>query len=128
MNGTPLTRYHAEIKVTVDGREARINAFRDTLAEIFTDLSLITQQIPGDWRNGAKREIVNAERKAEQLQRDGALPNTVAKKLSPKTPPVCVNCGSTNTELINWTDKDTGQPRHAWKCQGCRQWLPSKKA
>ena len=126
MNGTPLTRYHAEIKVTVDGREARINAFRDTLAEIFTDLSLITQQIPGDWRNGAKREIVNAERKAEQLQAAGALPHAVAKKLSPKKP-VCVNCGSTNTELIKWTDKDTGQPRQAWKCQDCKQWLPNAR-
>ena len=126
-NGQPTSRYHAEIKVVVDGREARINAFRDTLAEIFTDLSLITQQIPGDWRNGAKREIVNAERKAEQLHAAGALPPTVAKKLSPKTPPPCPNCGSTNTELIKWTDKDTGQPRQAWKCQDCKQWLPNAR-
>ena len=48
----------------------------------------------------------------------------VAKKLAPKTP-LCVNCGSTNTELIKWTDKETGQPRQAWKCQDCKQWLPN---
>ena len=126
MNGEPKTRYHAEVQVTLEGRSARINVFADTLAEIFKDIGTICSQFPQDWMNPAKREIVNAERKAEQLQSAGALPHAVAKKLSPKTP-VCVNCGSTNTELIKWSDKDTGQPRQAWKCQDCKQWLPNAR-
>ena len=124
MNGNPSSRYHAEIKLTVDGREARINVFADTLAEIFNDLGTITMQVPGDWANGGKREIANAERKAEQLRQAGQLPQTVSKKL-PSKAPACPNCGSTNVELIKWTDRDTGQPRQAWKCQDCKQWLPN---
>jgi len=123
MNGSPLTRYHAEVKVTIDGREARINVFADTLNEIFADLGTICEQIPGPFQNGAMRDIVNAERKAEQLRQDGKLPARVGKKLAPPPSPVCPNCGSTNTELIKWTDKETGKPRQAWKCQDCKQWL-----
>jgi hypothetical protein len=128
MNGEPKTRYHAEVQVTLEGRAARINVFADTLNEIFQDIGTICSQFPQDWMNPAKREIVNAERKAEQLRQNGQLPGQVEKKLGPKTP-VCVNCGSTNTELIKWTDKETGQPKQAWKCQDCKQWLPkSRKA
>ena len=49
--------------------------------------------------------------------------------LAPKAPaaPVCVNCGSQNTELINWNDKVTGEAKQAWKCQDCKQWLPNAK-
>jgi len=125
MNGQ--TRYHAEIKVTIDSREARINIFADTLAEVYADLATICEQIPGPLANGARREILNAELKAEQLRQDGKLPDKVSKKLAPNPQPVCVNCGSTNTELIKWTDKVTGEPRQAWKCQDCKQWLPNGK-
>lgn len=121
------TRYHAEIKVTVDGREARINVFADTLAEVYSDLATICQQIPGPLANGGRREILNAELKAEQLRQNGQLPDRVEKKLAPKTPPACPNCGSTNVELIKWTDKDTGEPKQAWKCQDCKQWLPKAR-
>jgi len=126
-NGQPTTRYHAEVKVAVDGREARINVFADTLVEIYRDLSAICQQIPGPLANGARREMLNAELKAEQLRQNGQLPGPVEKKLGSKMPPACPNCGSTNTELIKWTDKETGQPKQAWKCQDCKQWLPKAR-
>ena len=123
------TRYHAEIKVNLYGREARINIFADTLNEIYLDLANICEQIPDEFRNAGHREIANAELKAKQLQKDGLLPDKVAKKLAPKAPtaPVCVNCGSTNTELIRWADKQTQEAKSAWKCQDCKQWLPSAK-
>ena len=128
-NGQPNTRYHAEIKLTLDAREVRINIFADTLVEIYRDLANISEQIPGPIQNGGHREIANAELKAAQLQRDGKLPDRVAKKLGPArsansdTRPVCQSCGSRdNMELIRWADKKTQEARSAWKCQACDQW------
>jgi hypothetical protein len=123
------TRYHAEIKVNLYGREARINIFADTLNEIYLDLAHICEQIPDQFNGAGHREIANAEIKAKQLQKDGLLPDKVAKKLAPKTPiaPVCPGCGSTNTELIRWADKQTQEAKSAWKCQDCKQWLPNAK-
>ena len=124
------SRYHAEIKLTYDAREVRINIFADTLNEIYVDLANISEQLPGPLQNAGHREIANAELKAKQLQKDGVLPERVAKKLAPKAPVApacCVNCGSTNTELIKWTDKTTGEPKQAWKCQDCKQWLPNAR-
>ena len=120
-NGQPSTRYHAEIKLTYDAREVRINIFADTLVEIYRDLANISQQVPGPIQNGAHREIANAEIKAQQLRKDGAAPQKATHL------PVCVNCGSQNTELINWNDKVTGEAKQAWKCQDCKQWLPNAK-
>jgi len=129
MNGTPSSRYHAEIKLTWDAREVRINIFADTLVEIYRDLANISEQIPGPIANAGHREIANAELKAKQLQKDGLLPDKVAKKLAPKAPatPICVNCGSNNTELIRWADKETQEAKSAWKCQDCKQWLPNAR-
>jgi hypothetical protein len=125
MNGTPLTRYHAEIKLNVEGKEARINVFADTLNEIFSDLAKITIQFD-ELRNTAKREILNAELKAKQLQKDGVPPpKKDARPAKPEKagPPVCETCGSNDAmELIKWADKETGEARQAWKCQECKQW------
>lgn len=118
MSGQPSSRYHAEVKLNVEGKEARINVFADTLNEIFADIAKITVQYD-ELHSQAKREILNAELKAQQL------PPT--RNAAPGPTPVCPNCGSVNTELIEWTDKDTGKPRRAWKCQDCGQWLPSRK-
>jgi hypothetical protein len=123
----PETRYHAEVRVTIDGREAKINVFADTLNEIFLDMATICEQLPGPLANGARREILNAELKADQLRKDGKLHDKASKTPARRTQPVCVNCGSTNTELINWNDKVTGEPKQAWKCQDCKQWLPNGK-
>jgi hypothetical protein len=135
MSNGQSSRYHAEIKLTWDAREVRINIFADTLVEVYRDLANISEQIPGPLANAGHREIANAETKAKQLQKDGLLPDAVAKKVAPKaapkaaprTAPICVNCGSENTELISWNDKVTGEPKQAWKCQDCKQWLPSAR-
>ena len=120
MNGDK--RYHAEVKVTLEGRECRINTFRDTLQEIFLDIGTICTQFPQDWMNPAKREIVNAERKAAQLgQQAGAKVPPGAEETGEI--PVCEHCGNQQfMELIHFTDKKTGKPRQAWKCQACEKW------
>jgi hypothetical protein len=124
MNGDK--RYHAEVKIELEGRECRINAFRDTLQEIFQDIGTICSQFPQDWMNPAKREIVNAERKAAQLAQDAASKassKATAKAGETGEIPVCEQCGSQEfMELLRWTDKKTGQPRQAWKCQACVKW------
>jgi len=125
MNGDK--RYHAEVKVTLEGREARINVFADTLNEVFQDIGTICSQFPQDWMNPAKREIVNAERKAAQLKQSQRKP---APRSDPHLDefatgeiPVCDNCGSSEfMELISFTDKKTGRPRREWKCQQCNKW------
>jgi len=36
-------------------------------------------------------------------------------------------CGTDEfMELISFTDKNTGKPRQAWKCQQCQKWHWSK--
>jgi len=121
MNGDKS--YHAEVKITLEGRECRINAFRDTLQEIFQDIGTICSQYPQDWMNPAKREIVNAERKAAQLGQKGAAA-APAKAQETGEFPVCEECGSQEfMELIEFTDKKTGKPRKAWKCQQCQKWV-----
>jgi hypothetical protein len=121
MNGDK--RYHAEVKVTLEGRECRINAFRDTLQEIFQDIGTICTQYPQDWMNPAKREIVNAERKAAQLGIQKGAAAAAAKAQETGEIPVCEHCGSQEfMELITFTDKKTGKPRRAWKCQSCEKW------
>jgi hypothetical protein len=111
------TRYHAEVKITIEGHEARVNCFADSLVEIFKDIGTICSQFPPDWKNPAKREIKNAELKAQQ----------VAAKAAEEEPtgeiPFCENCGTDAfMELIEFADKRTGMPRKAWKCQQCQKW------
>lgn len=127
MNGDKS--YHAEVEITLEGRECRINAFRDTLEEIFQDIGTICTQFPQDWMNPAKREIVNAERKAAQLRQPAGKPAAKAAAGPAGSPqetgeiPVCESCGSSEfMELIKFTDKITGKPRQSWKCQQCLKW------
>lgn len=123
MNGESKTRYHAEIKLTVEGKEARINVFADTLNEVFADLAKIALQYD-QLHLAAKREIVNAELKATFPTAVQPTRKPSGKAAAdPNAPPVCQNCGSNDAmELIQWTDKKTGQSRQAWKCQECDQW------
>lgn len=116
----PNTRYHAELKLTIEGHEARINCFANTLAEIYQDIGTIASQFPPDWKNPAKREIANAELKANQLKGKG---NPAANPDQTGEIPVCQNCGTNEfMELITFPDKRTGNPRQAWKCQQCQKW------
>ena len=131
MNGEK--RYHAEVKLTIEGHEARINCFADTLIEIFEDVGTICAQFPQDWKSPAKREIANAELKAKQLKKEGGDGPTGNFGFTPEGnvvhAPACVHCGSSdNMELISFKDKKNGQPRQAWKCQECKEWhYPEKK-
>ena len=110
------TRYHAEVKLNIEGHEARVNCFADTLVEIFNDIGTIVSQFPPDWKNPAKREIANAELKAKQLKEKPKAEPAAAI-------PVCENCSTdAYMELISFTDKKTGSPRQAWKCQQCQKW------
>ena len=121
MNGDK--RYHAEVKVTLEGRECRINSFRDTLQEVFQDIGTICSQFPQDWMNPAKREIVNAERKAAQLRQPARKAAPAPQVEQTGEVPVCEDCGTDEfMELIEFNDKKTGRPRREWKCQQCNKW------
>ena len=132
MNGDK--RYHAEVKITIEGHEARVNCFADTLSEIFLDIGTICGQFPPDWINPAKREdmnranIANHNGKPKPALKPKPAP---APKPEPDEPfgeetgeiPVCPNCGTSESmELITFNDKKTGKPRQAWKCQECEKW------
>lgn len=127
MNGEPKTRYHAEIKLTVEGKEARINVFADTLNEVFSDLAKIAIQYD-ELHSQARREIMNADLKSKQLKQP--KPSKAPREFDPELDefdtgevPVCLYCGSAEfMELIRFTDKKTGKPRQAWKCQSCDKW------
>lgn len=89
MNGTPPTRYHAEINLTVQGKEARINIFADTLNEIYSDPAKVCVQFD-KLASAARREIKNAELKANQI---GRPTKPGAKSADSDTRPVCESCG-----------------------------------
>jgi len=118
-------RYHAEVKVTLEGRDCRINIFADTLAEIFKDIGIVCTQFPQDWMSPAKREFINAKRKAATLQQQPQSNPPPASHATPtgETPPLCDSCGTDEfMELIEFTDRKTGRPRREWKCQQCNEW------
>jgi formate dehydrogenase maturation protein FdhE len=121
------TRYHAEVKIVTGGRDARINVFADTLAEIFVDVGHITAQYPTETErriegpSRAQLDIGNslntrdhaAARQAEEAELFGNGTRV----------PVCPSCGTDESmELVNFKDKKTGGPRQAWKCQACGKW------
>jgi hypothetical protein len=129
----PKTRYHAEVKVQIDGHEARINCFRDLLDEVFVDIARIIDQFPADWKSPAKRELANAQLKADQMKQqaererikalrdaENALPDILDGE---GEIPICEECGTDEyMELIEWPDRKTGQIKKAWKCQKCQKW------
>ena len=138
-NNNGSTRYHAEVKVMLQGRDVRINVFADTLAEIFRDLGAIVHQCPTAWvpPTDAGRELAAAE-----LAHTNSTPApATAPKATPKpkaqpaakapntATPLCTYCGeSESMELIEFTDKQTGKPRREWKCQACNRWhFPDRK-
>ncbi|HUV52782.1 MAG TPA: hypothetical protein VMW64_06885 [Dehalococcoidia bacterium] len=135
MNGDK--RYHAEVKVTIEGHEARINCFDDTLNEIFLDIGTICSQFPPDWINPAMREAMNQANIARHEKarlapkpKPGPKPEAESDELFGEETgeiPVCPSCGTNEAmELVKWTDKETGAPRAEWKCQNCHKWLPKK--
>lgn len=133
MNGDK--RYHAEVHIIIEGHEARVNCFADTLVEIFNDIGTICAQFPPDWKNPALREEMNQANLAThnrelktgaQKPKPAPKPEAESDELFGKETgeiPVCRACNTNEAmELIPFTDKKTGKPRSAWKCQACGKW------
>jgi len=147
MNGDK-SKYHAEIKLTVEGREVRINILSDILNDVFLDIGTICSQFQPEWQNPARAHEMNKDnigrRQAPappQGVRTGKPVNASSqpKAKAPVQPrpedrdlndwfstgeiPICDTCGSSEfMELISFADKKTGQQRQAWKCQACNKW------
>jgi len=118
MNGDK--RYHGELKVNIGPNEARINVFSDNLQELFKDLGIIQAQFgkADPFTNPAKREIINAERKAAGMGKPSIQESQKTGEI-----PTCEECKSQEfMEFITFTDKKTGKPRGAWKCKMCEKW------
>jgi len=118
------SKYHAEVKVDIEGRDARINIFADTLNEVFRDLAIVTAQLPPSWMRPAKGEIMNAERIAAGAPAAPETPPAGPTVVMPTTPaPACATCSSNQSmELIEFRSKKDGKLKRAWKCQQCSEW------
>jgi hypothetical protein len=120
MNGDK--RYHAEVKITPEGRSATITVSADSLSEVLQDIGIICSEYAPGWKNPAKSDITNPEQKPAQPAKHPA-PKAPAKVQGTGAAPVCDTCGSSEAmELIEFADKKTGKPRKAWKCQQCDKW------
>jgi hypothetical protein len=122
------TRYHAEVKVMLQGRDVRINVFADTLAEVFRDLGLIVSQCPSSpWTplppTPEPTIIPSAEPAAPPKPKAKPTPTADPTTGEITELPVCSQCGQWDAmELIDFVDKQTGEARSAWKCQTCKKW------
>jgi len=138
------SRYHAEVKVSVEGHDCRVNVFADTLQEIFADIGTLCAHFPKEWAPapsfdeipslGAPRPRTPTGKGAQPMSANGRpLPPNVNSNPDgddlPSEVPTCVHCGQWDgMELIKFTSKKDGKPRRAWKCQACDQWhFPEKK-
>lgn len=96
-----------------------VNAFADTPDEaldiIVRTIGLAQGDIePRKRPNQAQREMANAQNRAGHRGNGGSVH---------KGQPCCQECGSDEAmELIRWTDRNTGEPKQAWKCQACNSW------
>ena len=138
MNQT-FTHYHAEVKGSIEGREVRINVFKDDLDAVFLDVGIIVAQLSEatalSLPNSATHPTFADERRA-RAEATAKAANPPAKPAPKPTPhaqqpgeiPVCKSCGSSeHMELVSFTDKRTGKPAQAWKCQACIAWYwPNK--
>jgi len=139
MNGDK-SKYHAEIKLTLEGREVRINILSDILNEVFLDIGTICSQFQPEWKNPARAATMNNANTGSRQPIAGTVgkPVNASSQLKAKSKPedrplgdwletgevpVCEACGSSETmELITFADKKTGDPRQEWKCQSCNKW------
>ena len=115
------SRYHAEVKGSFEGREIRVNVFADTLIRLFSDFLSAVEYLV----NPAKVEENGKSLPPTQPPaKQPAKPNPIPKAPAPTDAPVCANCGSSQSmELIDFTDKKTGERKQAWKCQECLKWV-----
>lgn len=101
----PQTRYHAEVKGALDGKEVRINVFADTLQEVFRDMGIIVAELALPTNSKPETHFTQDP----QPQQTGEIP-------------VCKFCGSDkNMKFLTWSDAQ-GNPKSAWKCLACQKW------
>ena len=131
MSNEPVSRYHAEVKTKWGIEEIRVNVFQNSMPDLFADVATVLDYFQG----GAKPLKTLAQLKHENgnptpKPTSNPTPNPTPKPTSKPDlkVPICSNCGTAEfMELIKFNDKKTGQPRQAWKCQGCDQWYwPNK--
>jgi hypothetical protein len=118
----PQTRFHGKVRVQKGETMIEFNIFDDIKENVYLGIQQAVAQFSNDIKpaTAAQREIARAEQ-ARATQ--PALAPTPAPK--PKAnAQVCPQCGTAGKlELIYWDDKDTGEPRSAYKCQACKKWL-----
>ena len=122
-------RYHAEVKVITEGRDARINIFADTLDEVFMDLNTICCQYPIDGQPTPATPAPQPSPKPAPARPAPAPAPAPRPTPNHNKTPECSHCGNNLfMELISFTDKKTGAPRSEWKCQECNGWhFPPKR-
>ena len=114
MASEPKSRYHAKVRLEWDGLETEINVFADSLDEVYHDLHTIAR--------------VSPENVADALSHNDArqLPPSVPQPESvddTEPAPSCQTCGTRqHMQLIEFTDRETGQPKSRWKCAECQKW------
>ena len=119
MASQPVSKYHAKVRIDWDGLETELNIFSDSLLDLYRDLNIVTHATSDDIRDVLDdRAACKAEDAAQSVP---ALPASDA--------PACQNCGTAaHMELIEFTDRETGERKARWKCQQCQQWhWPERK-
>jgi len=105
-------KYSINIKLNLEGYDSRITMRSDDdFNALFSNALSLIQALPKSNHNGNGNGNGKAKSSPPAAQSNG----------EPKT---CPSCGSIGGPmLIKWTDKNTGEPRSAWKCQDCQTWL-----
>lgn len=129
------SRYHAEVKVIIEGHDCRLNIFADTLHEIFGDIGTICAHFPREWAPAPSVNGLPQPPPPKQPTGPGAQPmDAVGQPLPashtvvddqgfPSEVPVCQHCGNWDgMELIEFKSKKDGKQKRAWKCQACDKW------
>lgn len=112
-------KYSVSIKLNIEGYDAQITLRSDDdVNRLLGEVLNVLDSMP---KNGGKP----AQPASEPQPKPQAQPKPQPRAQAPGKPvEACPNCGSTTgLKLIRWNDKNTGEPRQAWKCQDCNQWL-----
>ena len=113
MASDPKSRYHAKVRINWDGLETEINVFADSLDEVYHDLHTIAHVSP--------ENVASALEDPLSLPPERPEPASLPAGAEPA--PVCQSCGTRqHMQLIEFTDRETGQPKSRWKCAACQKW------
>jgi hypothetical protein len=130
MTDQPQVRFHGKVRVQKGDTLIEINVFDDNQEKVYLEIQKAVAQFSNDIKpaTAAQREIAHAEQAAaaRKAASPAPAPKPVPKPRSTSiaNAPVCPECGlSENVELVRWADKETGEPKQAWKCQICNRWI-----